>query len=346
MRGCSRWATGTYTLLVEGSRIDTGVGSYTLNVQPVSDEAFGLTVGATVSEAIDEQGEQDVYSFTLGAPARLYFDSLTGSGGSDGNFRWALQGPAGVVATNQAFSSSEGLIGSGLAEDPRRLQPAGAYTLTVSGAGATTGAYSFRLLDLAAATPLTPGTPVSGTLDPANETDPYWFEAQAGTGSSSTRWRGAGRETRGGGCSTLQQPVFDLGFSSASSDAGLFTLGATGTYTLLVEGSRIDTGVGSYTLNVQPVSDEAFGLTVGATVSEAIDEQGEQDVYSFTLGAPARLYFDSLTGLGGNDGNFRWGLQGPAGVVATNQAFSSAEGLIGSGLAEDPRRLQPAGRTR
>ena len=232
-----------------------------------------------------------------------------------------------MVATNQAFSSSEGLIGSGLAEDPRRLQPAGAYTLTVSGSGATTGAYSFRLLDLAAATPLTPGTPVSGTLDPANETDGYRFEAQAGdkvyfdavarSGAGSARWRVLDPYSNG---------VFDLGFSGASSDAGLFTLGATGTYTLLVEGSRIDTGVGSYTLNVQPVSDEAFGLTVGATVSEAIDEQGEQDVYSFTLGAPARLYFDSLTGLGGSDGNFRWALQGPAGVVATNQAFSSRRG--------------------
>ena len=46
--------------------------------------------------------------------------------------------------------------------------------------GDQTGAYSFRLWDLAQATPLTPGTPVSGTLSPANETDLYRFTAAAG----------------------------------------------------------------------------------------------------------------------------------------------------------------------
>src|SRR5262249_57699285 len=104
--------------------------------------------------------------------------------------------------------------------------------------------------------------------------------------------------------------VSSQGFSP-TSDPGRFTLGATGTYTLLVEGSRADTGTGSYTLNVQPVSDEAFGLTVGATVSEAIDELGERDVYSFTLGSATRLYFDSLTG-SATDSHFRCTLRSPA----------------------------------
>src|SRR5947207_8324215 len=53
-------------------------------------------------------------------------------------------------------------------------------TLFRSGVGDATGAYQFRLLDLASATALTPGTPVNGTLDPATETDLYRFTAAAG----------------------------------------------------------------------------------------------------------------------------------------------------------------------
>jgi len=59
--------------------------------------------------------------------------------------------------------------------------PAGTYTLTVDGSGATTGIYSFRLLDLDSATLLAPGTPqTGGTLSPGNETDVYKFSATAG----------------------------------------------------------------------------------------------------------------------------------------------------------------------
>ena len=41
-------------------------------------------------------------------------------------------------------------------------------------------AYSFRLLDLASAIALTPGTPVSDTLNPANSTNTYQFSGEAG----------------------------------------------------------------------------------------------------------------------------------------------------------------------
>src|SRR5678816_2738980 len=91
---------------------------------------------------------------------------------------------------------------------------------------------------------------------------------------------------------------------------GPFTLGTAGTYTLLIEGRFFDSGTGSYTFNVQPVSDQSLTLTVGATVSGAIDETGEVDRYGFTLTNESQLYFDSFT----NSSNFRWTLAGPAGT--------------------------------
>src|SRR2546427_12346981 len=75
---------------------------------------------------------------------------------------------------------------------------AGPFRSLVAGGGGTTAPYSFRLLNVAGATSLTIGTAVSGTLDPANETDLYqfeatggnrvYFDAQAQSGAPNARW--------------------------------------------------------------------------------------------------------------------------------------------------------------
>src|SRR5207253_2107296 len=70
--------------------------------------------------------------------------------------------------------------GFSVSTDPVPSLLSGDYTLTVDGVGDFTGGYQFRLHDLAQATPLSPGTPVNGTLDPASETDLYRFTASAG----------------------------------------------------------------------------------------------------------------------------------------------------------------------
>ena len=56
----------------------------------------------------------------------------------------------------------------------------GDYTLTVDTSGDITGSYAFALWDLDQATPMMPGTAVSGSLIPATESDLYTFDAAAG----------------------------------------------------------------------------------------------------------------------------------------------------------------------
>ena len=145
----------TYTLLVEGDVYDTSPVSYSFNVQNLTQTAVPLALGSQVTGAITQP---TVYSFTLANPAHLYFDSLT----ADGTLDWSLIGPTGTVVNQRSFTSSDGIRFS---SDPVLNLNAGSYTLFIAGGGGSSN-YSFSLSDLASGTPITPGTAVSGTLNP------------------------------------------------------------------------------------------------------------------------------------------------------------------------------------
>src|SRR5262249_41301320 len=149
---------------------------------------------------------------------------------NNAGLNWTLTGPGGPVVDQRLFTQSD----STDRDNPVLGLTAGSYTLTVRSTGGVTAAYQFRLLDLAAAPSLVPGTPVSGTLDPANETDLYRFSAAAGdrfffdvparSGAPNARWR-------------LVNPAGSIIFdSSFNQDVDTLALAQAGTYTLLLEG--------------------------------------------------------------------------------------------------------------
>src|SRR5258708_40037988 len=85
-------------------------------------------------------------------------------------------------------------------------------------------------------------------------------------------------------------------------DVDTFALPEAGTYTLAVEGRIYDGGAsGNYAFNLLPVTYPTNALTIGATISGTVSTLGQRQVYTFTLGAAANLYFDALT-----NGNFFW----------------------------------------
>ena len=183
--------------------------------------------------------------------------------------------------------------------------------------GDATGAYSFRLIDLAAAAVLTPGTPVSGTLTPPTKPTCSGSTRRPAILSTSTcKRRTAAANARWRLIDPLAAELFHSSFNNAtSSDVDTLTLGATGTYTLIMEGTIADTGSGSYTFNVQPAPVSTVPLTLGNQIIDAIAGIGEQDRYTFTLPGAAPLYFDSLT----NNANLTWTLAGPAGTAVNNR---------------------------
>ena len=311
-------STGNYTLMVEGSRFD-GSASYSFNIVPVSNELnpAPLVFGGTVSEAIDEPGEIDTYTFNLSSASSLYFDMLSPN---NGNFIWSLVGPAGTVIGGRPFTNTDSHdIGNPI------LNPvAGNYTLIIDGSGDTVGSYSFRLLNLADAVTITPGTPVDSTLNPGPETDLYRFQGTAGDLLYfDVTARSGGGNAQWSLINSFGGTVFDTGFSGTTSDVGPFALPSTGNYTLMIEGSRFD-GSASYSFNIVPVSNELnpAPLVLGGTVSEAIDEPGEIDTYTFNLSSASSLYFDMLSP---NNGNFNWSLGGPAGTIIGGRPFTNTD---------------------
>ncbi len=315
--------TGTYTLLVEGYYQDNGAGSYGFNVLPVTDAAQPLTLGAVTSGTIASPGQRQLYRFTLGNTAQLVFDART----NNSNLRWSLDGPAGNVVNSRGFTSSDGI---NLANPVLALLP-GEYTLSAFGNGDAVGAYQFRLFDLATAPDLTPGTPVNSASLPANSTDArqftlavpgrFFFDFQTFTGLPNAAIRLI---------DAFGNVVFHV---NSGSDAGPLTLSA-GRYFLLVEGYHSDPGLGSYTLNVAPVTNGSQSIVLGTLTTGVIATPGQVQRYAFNLGTAARLYFDAQT----NNSSLRWSLSGPAGAIVNNRSFTSSDGL---NLSDPLLRLQP-----
>ena len=173
-------ASGTYTLLTESSIVNSSDATYTIHAAflgntPPTTSGTPLTVGTAINGTLATASQKGAYTFTLASNSLLYFDSLT----NNPNLNWSLAGPAGSAVSSRVFNGSDGASIS----NPVLNLVAGNYTLTV--AASASGAYSFRLSDLAAATALTPGTAVNGTLAGGNSTNLYQFTASDQNGAVS-----------------------------------------------------------------------------------------------------------------------------------------------------------------
>ena len=275
-------------------------------------------------------GEGDVFTFTLASNGRYYFDALS----NIANLKWSLEGPTGPLVTDRAFTSSDGFNST---TPVISLKP-GFYRLTIESGNGTTNGYAFRLMDLASAALITPGTVVSNTLIPGNRTDLYQFTAAAGdqlffdrtflTSGLSVYWR-------------LIDPYGNEVFEGPFNDVNTITQRVSGTYTLLIEGNLSQTGTGSYSFNVvpqgntPPVPFTGTPLTIGQVYSGSLTNTST-NAYTFTLASDARLVFDTLT----NTPGLQWYLEGPPGLVVNNRTLNGSDG---TGAASSPTLELPAG---
>ncbi len=301
---------GTYTLLVEGDVTATGNVNYSFQIVRDHDGSQMLALGSTINGSLTPPGQAQRYTLSLPADTRVVFDALAPAP----SLQWTLDGPPGRLVDHRALSSSDGYRAVSWLS-----LPAGDYVLTITGAGDATGGFAFRLLDLGAATPLTPGSTVTGTLDPATRTDTYRFTAVAGDQVSFTPLTGTSANAFWTLLDPYGQSVFRSYFSTAQPGQ---TLAFDGTYTLLIEGDINQTTPLAYSFktvpqgNTPPTPFAGTPLTVGDTVNGAIATAGQKQNYTFTLASPAWLSFDALT-----NANAYVTLTGPTGKLLNRVGF-------------------------
>jgi large repetitive protein len=282
-------------------------------------EIFAQDTGSApvVSGTLEVPGETDRYAFTLTEAKQIVFDSLT----QRSDIRWSLTGPFGSEVAGRRFDQSDSntLGGSTILS-----LGAGDYILSVDGDSAATGNYAFRLLDLAQATSVEYGQAVTGTLTEADFTDGYSFEVTAGDALFFQRTLLTGATGGGGPNWRVIGPAGQLIFNAAFDDRDVATFTQGGTYTLLVEGHIANAGGGlNYGFTIHRSSTDTTPLTLGQTTVGAIEAPGRQDAYTFTLAAPARLYFDSLV----PDSGKTWSLAGPRGVEVSGRRLDQSDAV-------------------
>ncbi|MCB2003664.1 MAG: LamG domain-containing protein, partial [Rhodoferax sp.] len=304
--------SGSETGLVAYLRADEGGGASAADATGNGhDASLAGVVEPVVIGNIDHVGQVVHYTFSLSEDiTRLYLDALT----DNSNVRWTLTGPRGTLVSGRHFQQSDSIDGLSMFD-----LVAGDYTLTIDGHQDFTGEFRLRLLDLSQASALTPGTPVTGQLTPANQTDAWQFTAAAGQRFFFDRQA----ESAGNAWWRLIDPYGRVvwGATDFGTDGGLRTLAQAGTYTVLIEGRRNAVGSNRYTFNVQPVVDASSALERDQRVSGAIAHPGQVRSHTFTLDADSLLLFDSLT----NSTSFKWSLTGPRGTIVSARNFADSD---------------------
>ena len=294
--------SGTYYLFAGESSNATADYSFRLldmAAQPAP------AIGSVVTGTLDPGLQANVYRLNLAAGQRLYFDDRPSVfNGSDGTSRWNLYGP------DNGNRTSGYILNHPDNTDSEYQAPAAGEYLLVFGGGDTAAPvnYSMGILDYdATSTPLNLGNATTGVIDPGSATAIYRFTGAAGqrlvldalqNDPDSVNLRinapnGAG--------------LFEI---NSDSDRGVFTLGESGTYYVVLRGRQAATADFSFRLFDVAAQPQ---VTVGATVADTLNPGLSANVYRFTGTAGQWLTFDARPNVfDGNDPSSRWTLFDPA----------------------------------
>ncbi|MBI1917260.1 MAG: DUF4114 domain-containing protein, partial [Planctomycetes bacterium] len=279
--------TGVYRLAID--LLNDATGDYQFRLLDVTGAALPAAVGSVVGATLETPQATDVYRLDLTADQRLYFDWLSVTG----TVTVSLVDPSG-----RTVQSRSGPFDG----EPFHVGRTGAYLLVVSGAGGT--AYSFRLHDAAAASPVVFGATVSSSFDPGREAHLFRIDAAAGQRLHFDDLTAAGLRAW-----NLYSPGNrSVGVPVSGGDLEA-TPGQAGTYLLVFAGNQAAPFDFSFRVSADdqaPVAPSGFNTPYSGTLQSG-------QVHSFTLTGTAgmTIYADSLdsTAFG-----ILWGLTAPSGA--------------------------------
>ncbi|MGD1919487.1 MAG: beta strand repeat-containing protein [Pleurocapsa sp.] len=234
----------------------------------------------TVRDTISATDTSDVFILNAEVGQRIYFDGLDDNNNFNTFFR--LISPSGqVIVSSQNTETNRA---------PITLTEAGAYQVQVQGNVTETEAYSFRILDVGAATELTLGEVTTGTLADGSSTELFSFTAEAGQ-----QFFLDGQGDFYSGSYVIYNAANDFETSQTFGFDREFTLDEAGTYILAVAGNSSEDNQ-DYRFNLIASDINTQFLTLGEIVTDELEQAGEEDIYIFSGSVGQRLLFDGIDG--------------------------------------------------
>jgi len=225
-----------------------------------------VAFGQTINETIGTAGDRDLFDFSVASPTKIYVDSLS----TYSNVAWTLRDANGLLINNYSMQLASPVIDIAT----------GSYSIDFTAGNDSIGAYSFRLLNLASTTTITPGVAVNNTLNPSSETDVYSMTVNAGDSFTFDTSTGTPLNASWRLIDPLNRDVFN---TPLSNDVTNVSFALPGTYRLLVEGYFNDPGTVDYGFTVNFLGNTPIppftgtALTLGSTVSSDISVADEED---------------------------------------------------------------------
>jgi RHS repeat-associated protein len=243
-----------------------------------------ININSPLPGNISPAGDQDTWTFfgRAGESVGVYVNPGLGNAPAPvfPNLSFAnaqLLAPGGaVLATGNSTSS-----GASVALPNVTLPADGVYSIIVSAAAghsSATGNYDLAVFDVTPQIqPILLGQTVTGNIRTPVDLQQWTFTALA---NEQVKFHLAS-ENSGGFVYSLTGPNGFVGFSNASTDSGLITLPANGTYTLAVQG--VNGATGSYAFAVDETSQNV--LPLNGSVNGTLAGSGQAELY--TIAVPA-----------------------------------------------------------
>lgn len=265
-------ATGTYAIVVDPAQAFTGNVTLTLYNQP--DVSGSITIdGATVTPSLTVPGQRARYTFsgTAGQWVNLGLTAVTISSSSVSMLK-----PDGTTLVSTTISTSGGSL------DPTTTLPiSGTYTIVVDPTGLATGSMTLTLTSPVTGTITLDGASVPISFTKAGQTARYTFSGTSG------QWLSLGMTAVTIPSSTVTMLKPDgttlAGPTTIGTTGGGLeppsTLPATGTYTIVVDPSGVNTG--NITLTLMSYLSGTLNLD-GTATTTTITPIGRNALYTFS----------------------------------------------------------------
>jgi len=270
---------GAYQLILSGNGSASAPLTYAFNATIVAQATVAPSGFGTKQTLSVTAGTTATYTFDAPAGRLIYLDSLDGQGD---NLFVSVKDPNGNILFNTNDTNDSG---------PWLLEASGTYTLTLAGnTSQAAGSYTFRVLDLSAATAVASGDDVSGTVGEAFGTQAYRIDSVAGL-----RLYYDGQETDFSNVGVwLYGPSGNVIASYNADDQSQFgPLEQNGPYVLLIRNNTATSATYHFRL-LDPGA--APTLSLDTDVSGTFPTGRSSVAYQFKGTAGETVYYDALLG--------------------------------------------------